>query len=46
VLLAIPMTTSLKIVMEDIPGLRPFALLLEKTPRRRRPSGKRREQKK
>ena len=36
VLLAIPMTTSVKIVMEDIPGLRPFALLLEKIPRRRK----------
>lgn len=35
VLLAIPMTTSLKIVMENIPAFRPFALLLEKMPRRR-----------
>jgi len=35
VLLAIPMTTSIKIVMEDIPGLRSFALLLEKPPARR-----------
>ena len=32
VLLAVPMTTSLKIVMEDIPRLRPFALLLERSP--------------
>jgi predicted PurR-regulated permease PerM len=30
VLLALPVTTSLKIIMEDIPGLRPFALLLER----------------
>jgi AI-2 transport protein TqsA len=36
VLLAVPMTTSLKIVMEDIPGTRPFARLLERVPRRRR----------
>jgi len=35
VILAIPMTTSLKIVMENIPAFRPFALLLEKMPRRR-----------
>jgi AI-2 transport protein TqsA len=35
VLLAIPMTTSLKIVMENIPAFRPIALLLEKIPRRR-----------
>ncbi len=34
VLLAVPLTTSLKIIMADIPGLRPFALLLEKAPRR------------
>jgi predicted PurR-regulated permease PerM len=34
VLLAVPLTTSLKIVMEDIPGLRPFALLLGKAPGR------------
>jgi predicted PurR-regulated permease PerM len=40
ILLALPLTTSLKIVMEDIPGLRPFALLLEKPPRRH--AGKRR----
>jgi len=36
VLLAIPMTTSLKIIMEDIPNLRPIAMLLEKMPRRRK----------
>jgi AI-2 transport protein TqsA len=35
VLLAIPMTTSLKIVMENIPSFRPFAMFLEKIPRRR-----------
>jgi AI-2 transport protein TqsA len=35
VLLAIPIMTSLKIVMEDVPSLRPIALLLEKGPRRR-----------
>ena len=35
VLLAIPLVTSLKIVMEDVPSLRPFALLLEKGPRKR-----------
>jgi AI-2 transport protein TqsA len=46
VLLAIPMTTSLKIVMEDIPGLRPFALLLEKMPRKRKPRLKRRREQK
>jgi predicted PurR-regulated permease PerM len=34
ILLALPLTTSLKIVMEDIPELRPFALLLEKASRR------------
>jgi predicted PurR-regulated permease PerM len=34
ILLAVPLTTSLKIIMGDIPGLRPFALLLEKAPRR------------
>jgi predicted PurR-regulated permease PerM len=34
ILLALPLTTSLKIVMEDIPGLRPFARLLEKAPKR------------
>jgi predicted PurR-regulated permease PerM len=34
ILLALPLTTAVKIVMEDIPGLRPFALLLEKAPRR------------
>jgi AI-2 transport protein TqsA len=37
VLLAIPLMTSLKIVMEDVPSLRPIALLLEKGPRRRSP---------
>jgi AI-2 transport protein TqsA len=36
VLLAVPMTTSIKIMMEDIPGFRPFALLLERAPRRPR----------
>ncbi len=36
VLLAVPLTTSLKIIMADIPSLRPFALLLEKAPRRRK----------
>jgi predicted PurR-regulated permease PerM len=36
VLLAIPITTSIKITMEDIPTLRPFARLLDKAPRRRR----------
>jgi AI-2 transport protein TqsA len=40
VLLAVPLTTSVKIIMEDIPGLRHFALLLEKTPLRRRPREK------
>ena len=35
VLLAIPLVTSIKIVMADVPSLRPFALLLEKGPRRR-----------
>jgi AI-2 transport protein TqsA len=44
VLLAIPLVTSLKIVMEDVPSLRPIALLLEKGPRRR--SGRRKKQKK
>lgn len=34
VLLAVPLTTSLKIILGDIPGLRPFSLLLEKAPRR------------
>ena len=34
VLLAVPLTTSVKIIMTDTPGLRPFALLLEKAPRR------------
>ena len=37
VLLAIPLMTSLKIVLADIPSLRPIALLLEKGPRRRIP---------
>jgi AI-2 transport protein TqsA len=36
ILLALPLTTSIKIVMEDIPGLRPFALLLAKAPSRNR----------
>jgi predicted PurR-regulated permease PerM len=35
VLLAVPLTTSVKIIIEDIPGLRPFALLLEKAPRKK-----------
>jgi AI-2 transport protein TqsA len=35
VLLAIPLMTSLKIVMEDVPSLRSIALLLERGPRRR-----------
>jgi len=34
VLLAVPLTTSLKIIMADVPGLRPFSLLLEKGHRR------------
>lgn len=34
VLLAVPLTTSLKIIMEDIPGLHRLSLLLEKAPRR------------
>jgi predicted PurR-regulated permease PerM len=34
ILLALPLTTSLKIAMEDIPGLKPIAKLLEKAPRR------------
>jgi len=46
VLLAIPMTTSLKIIMEDIPNLRPFAMLLEKMPRRRRRGQKKSKEKK
>jgi predicted PurR-regulated permease PerM len=36
ILLAVPLTTSLKIIMEDIPGLQHFSLLLEKAPRRRK----------
>jgi AI-2 transport protein TqsA len=36
VLLAVPMTTSLKIIVEDIPALRSFAMLLERSPRRKR----------
>jgi AI-2 transport protein TqsA len=44
VLLAIPIMTFLKIVMEDIPSLRPFALLLEKGPRRH--TARRRKQRK
>jgi AI-2 transport protein TqsA len=39
VLLAVPMTTSAKIIMEDIPGLRNVALLLEKAPRKKRLGG-------
>jgi predicted PurR-regulated permease PerM len=35
ILLALPLTTTLKIIMEDIPGLKPVAKLLEKAPRRR-----------
>jgi AI-2 transport protein TqsA len=45
VLLAVPMTTSIKIIIEDIPIFRPFARMLERSPRRRqtrrRPSGRR-----
>ena len=44
VLLAMPLMTSLKIVLADIPSLRPIALLLEKGPRRR--SVRRRKQRK
>ncbi len=44
VLLAMPLMTSLKIVLADIPSLRPIALLLEKGPRRR--SAHRRKQRK
>lgn len=44
VLLAIPLTTSLKIIMEDIPNLRPIAMLLEKMPRRRNPRKRKRSQ--
>lgn len=36
VLLAVPLTTTLKIIMEDTPSLRPIAKLLEPAPRRRR----------
>jgi predicted PurR-regulated permease PerM len=43
VLLAIPLTTSIKIVLEDIPTLRPVALLLERGPRRRRPRRRKRD---
>jgi AI-2 transport protein TqsA len=39
VLLAVPLTTSVKIIIEDIPGLRHFALLLEKAPRKKRLGG-------
>ena len=44
VLLAVPMTTSIKIIMEDLPGFRSLAMLLERAPphakrRRRSPSG-------
>jgi predicted PurR-regulated permease PerM len=39
VLLAVPLTTSVKIIIGDIPGLRPFALLLEKPSRRKRRAG-------
>jgi predicted PurR-regulated permease PerM len=35
ILLALPLTTTLKIIMEDIPGLKPVAKLLEKVPRRK-----------
>jgi AI-2 transport protein TqsA len=43
VLLGVPITISLKIIMENIPRLRPLGLLLEKLPRRpgRRPAGPR-----
>ncbi|MBN1837400.1 MAG: AI-2E family transporter [Spirochaetales bacterium] len=37
VLLAVPMTTSIKLIMEDIPGFRSFSLLLERAPRRPSP---------
>lgn len=37
VLLAVPLTTSLKIIAEDVPSLRPFARLLDKGPPRRKP---------
>jgi AI-2 transport protein TqsA len=43
VLLAIPLTTSIKIIMEDIPSLRPFALLLDKRPRRQKARRKKQE---
>jgi len=36
VLLAVPLTTSVKIIIADIPGLRPFAMLLERPPRKKR----------
>ncbi len=40
VLLAIPMTTSIKVVMQNIPSYRPFALLLERpSARRQTPPG-------
>jgi predicted PurR-regulated permease PerM len=35
VLLAIPLTTSIKIILEDVPSLRPVAMLLERGPPRR-----------
>jgi predicted PurR-regulated permease PerM len=41
VLLAIPLMTSLKIVLDDVPSLRPIARLLEKGPRRRSPRRRR-----
>ncbi len=44
VLLAIPLMTSIKIVLEDVPSLRPIARLLEKGPRRR--SARRRKHRK
>jgi AI-2 transport protein TqsA len=44
VLLAIPLVTSLKIVMEDVPALRPVAMLLEKG-RRRRQSRRKKQRK-
>jgi len=44
VLLAIPLMTALKIVMEDVPSLRPIALMLVKGPRRR--STRRKKQRK
>jgi predicted PurR-regulated permease PerM len=38
ILLAVPLTTALKIIAADVPALHPFALLLERAPRRKRGS--------